>query len=98
MRFTELTFKDPEIKKLARATAAVLSNISKDNMKIVEVTGTTSGSPDSSLLFTHKCGIIPSMWFVQEGRIYIPRNGASENQIDIRSAFASEPFRLLVVA
>ena len=98
MRLIERNYEDPELKKLARDAAASLANISKDNMKLIELTGITSATPDSSLQFMHKTGTIPSMWFFLEGRIYVPKSGASENRIDIRSAFASEPFRLLIIA
>jgi len=98
MRLTELTFNDPEVKKLARAVATVFVNVSKDNMKIFELTGDTHPTPDTKLLFRHGIGSVPAFWYFQEGRVYVPRFGISENEIDVRSAEVSEPFRMLIVA
>jgi hypothetical protein len=98
MRLTEVTFKDPELQKLARIVATVLVNLSLDNMKIVELTGKTSGTANTASDFRHAMARTPSFWFPLEGRIYVPRYGVTENDIDIRSTVANEPFRLLVVA
>ena len=98
MKFTELSFSSPEIQKLSRTLSTVLVNVSKDNMKFVEITGTSNGIADTSSTFRHAIGRVPSFWFPLEGRIYVPRHGADENEIDIRSTVASEPFRMLIVA
>lgn len=98
MKLTEVSFKDPEIAKLARAVATVLFNVSLDNMKFVELEGTTHGTANTASQFRHALGRVPSFWFPLGGRVYTPKDGLSENNIDIRSTVASEPFRVLVVA
>ena len=98
MRLTEVSFKDPELAKLARAISTVVVNISADNFKLVELEGTTNGTANTTSQFRHALGRIPSFWFPLGGRVYVPKDGLSENQIDIRSTVASEPFRVLVVA
>lgn len=98
MRLTELNLQQPEPQKLARALATVLVNLSKDNFKIFELSGTTDSSIDTSKQFRHAIGHQPGFILFQEGRVYVPLNGISENNIDIRSAFASESFKLLLVA
>ena len=97
MRIRELKFEDPEVKKLARETATVLTNLSLDNMKYVELTGETHPTPDTENFFRHALGKVPSFCLVQEGRVYVPRYGMTEQEIDIRSAVASEPFRIIVI-
>lgn len=97
MRPPELKFSDPELQKMFRALSTVLYNVSKDNMKSVELTGTTHSTANTSSKFRHGLGAVPSLWFPLEGRIYVPRNGMSETELDIRSTVASEPFRVLVI-
>jgi hypothetical protein len=98
MRPTEQRFDDPELKNLFRLLASVLANISSDNFRSVELTGTTHGTPDTSSKFKHDLGKIPAFWFPLEGRVYVPRNGFSDTELDLRSSEASESFRILVVA
>jgi hypothetical protein len=35
-------------------------------------------------------------WIPLEGSVYVPENGLGPNDIDVRSAFESEAFRLLL--
>lgn len=97
MKVRELKFEDPEVKKLARELATVLVNLSAENMKGVEVIGTTNSVADTESFFRHALGSVPSLWFPLEGRIYVPRYGLKENEIDVRSGEVSEPFRILVI-
>lgn len=97
MRPPELKFEDVDLQKMFRALVTVLYNISLDNMKRIEITGTTNASADTSSMFRHALGSVPSLWFPLEGRVYVPRHGMNENEIDIRSTVTSEPFRIMVI-
>lgn len=98
MKMRDRQYNDPEIKDLFRAVAAALANISSDNFRSTELTGKTNGTADTSSMFKHALGKVPAFWFPLEGRVYVPRNGFSESEMDIRSTVASESFRVLVVA
>lgn len=98
MRPTEQRFTDPELKTLFRLLASVLANISSDNFRAVELSGTTNATADTRSAFKHDLGKIPAFWFPLEGRVYVPRNGFSDTELDLRSGEASEAFRILVVA
>lgn len=98
MKLTEVTFRDTDLQKLARAVATVLVNVSADNFRTIEIEGVTSSSANVATQFRHALGRVPSFWFPIGGRVYVPKDGLSENQIDIRSTVASEPFRILIVA
>lgn len=88
---------DPELKRVILSLQMVLENVSSDNMKIVEMTGTTNSSADTAQVLKHGLKFRPKLWFFLEGDVYIPRHGVDETNIDIRSAKTSEDFRLLLV-
>ena len=73
-----------------------MQSIKQKDFNSVELTGTTKAAPDTEGLFRHAKNQVPYMWIALEGRIYVPRNGAGPNNIDVRSAQASEPFRLVL--
>jgi plasmid maintenance system antidote protein VapI len=98
MRPTENRFNNPEIQVLFKTFAAVLANVSSDNFRAVELTGTTNATADTASRFKHNLGKIPAFWFPLEGRVYVPRNGFSDTELDLRSTESSEAFRILVVA
>lgn len=98
MKPTEQRFNDPELKTLFRLMASVLVNISSDNFRAVELTGATSVTADTRATFKHDLGKIPAFWFPLEGRVYVPRNGFTDTELDLRSSETSEEFRILVVA
>jgi len=97
MRFPEHKFEDVNLQKIVRAIASTFKNISVDNMRFVELTGSTNATPDTESKFRHALGMQPSLWLPLEGRVYVPRFGLSEQEIDIRSSVASEPFRIIVI-
>lgn len=98
MKMRDRQYKDNEIKDLFRAITSVVSNISSDNFRAIELTGTTNSTADTSSMFKHGLGKVPAFWFPLEGRVYVPRDGFSESEMDLRSTVASESFRVLVVA
>lgn len=98
MRPTELRFDEPQMQALFKAITSVLVNISADNFRAIELTGTTNATANTQQKFRHNLGKNPAFWFPLEGRVYVPRHGTSESELDIRSTVASEPFRVLVVA
>lgn len=98
MQIRDRQYKDPEIKDLFRALTAFSTNVSADNFKGVVLTGTTNSTANTSSKFKHSLGTSPTMWFPLEGRVYVPRNGFSENDVDLRSTVASEAFKILVIA
>lgn len=98
MRPTTQRFTNPEVKTLFQLLASVLVNISSDNFRGVELIGTTNATQDTESKFKHGLGTVPSLWFPLEGRVYVPRNGFSDTELDLRSPVASEPFRILVIA
>jgi hypothetical protein len=64
-----------------------------------ELKGTTAGTADAQTLFRHtppSAPQAPTFWCVLEGDVYVPRNGAGPELIDVRSRRASEAFRLLL--
>lgn len=98
MRMRDRQYSDAEVKDLFRAATAALANISSDNFRAIELTGTTNSSANTKSMFKHDLGKTPAFWFPLEGRVYVPRYGFSESEMDLRSTVASEPFRILVVA
>lgn len=98
MKMRDRQYKDPEIKDLFRAVNGAFANISSDNFRSVVLTGTTNASADTKSMFKHDLGKVPAFWFPLEGRVYVPLNGFSETEMDLRSTVVSEPFKILVVA
>jgi hypothetical protein len=90
-------FSDPELQKLVRELTAVLGNLSKDNFNAVTVTGTTSGTANTSAKFRHNLKAQPSMVLILEGNAYVARQGVGPTDVDIRSTATSQPFLALVV-
>lgn len=97
MRLVTPDVQDPELKRTILALQVVLENISSDNMKIKEITGTTHGTADTQILFKHGLQYRPKLWFLLEGDVYVPRFGADENNIDVRSAKTAQDFRMILV-
>lgn len=71
--------------------------LKEKDLNSVEITGTTNSSANTSSKFRHNKNQVPFMWHILEGRIYVPRNGAGPNDIDVRSTQTSEEFRLLLI-
>ena len=67
--------QDPELKQTIMALQVILSNISSDNMRVAEITGTTDGSANTQRLFKHGLKFRPKLWFFLEGDVYVPRFG-----------------------
>jgi hypothetical protein len=67
------------------------------DLNSVELTGTTNAAANTSSKFRHNKEQVPFMWNILEGNVYIPRHGASPNDIDVRSVNTSEQFRLLLI-
>ena len=61
-----------------------------------ELVGTTHGSANTQRLFRHAFNILPAFVMVQEGNIYIPKEGTGPNEIDIRSSNTNEEFKILL--
>lgn len=97
MRPSELRASDPLLQKLFNELRVVLTNISADNMHMQVLEGTTNSIADTKQLFTHGIGSVPSFWFPLEGDVYVPKNGFSENRVDVRSRLTSHQFKILVV-
>lgn len=70
--------------------------IKQRDFSTVEVSGVTNATANTASKFLHNKEQVPYMWIVLEGRAYVPRNGASPKDIDVRSTVASEPFRLVL--
>jgi hypothetical protein len=68
----------------------------KDFQSLV-VTGTTSATANTTSKFRHGANQVPAYWIVQEGDVFVPRNGADQNIIDVQSAKTSQPFKLLLI-
>jgi hypothetical protein len=97
VRPPELKFEDPVLQRMFQALTSVFANISKDNMRVVELAGATHGTADTQRKFRHGLGSVPSFWFPLEGDVYVPKDGFNENEVDIRSRFASQGFKVLLV-
>ena len=97
MKPAELKFNDPVLQRMFQALTSVFCNISKDNMRTVEVEGTTHGTADTQRKFRHGLGSVPSFWFPLEGDVYVPKDGFSENEVDIRSRLTGHSFKVLFV-
>lgn len=86
-----------EIDAITQQIALVFANISRDNFKSVTVEGVTDGTANTSKKFRHGLGGQPSLVFILEGNAYVARNGVGSDEVDVRSAQASQPFLALVV-
>lgn len=98
MRVNPVNTGDPVVDKALMPIVSALSNISKDNFHYVEISGQTNATADTQEKFKHGLSAVPSLWLFLEGRVYVPRYGAGTDMIDIRSAYASEKFRILVIS
>lgn len=94
MRYTYL---GRDIVELTKQLQAVLTNVSSDNMKIVEVSGTTDATPNTAKRFLHNVGRKPGLVLVQEGNAYISKNGIETNAVWVASTAASQEFTLFLI-
>lgn len=97
MRLSELKFADPVLQRMFQALTSVFANISRDNMRVVELEGVTHGTADTQRKFRHGLGSVPSFWFPLEGDVYVPKDGFSEDEVDIRSRLTGHSFKVLFV-
>lgn len=86
-----------ELNKVLTALRGVLSAVSTDNMDVLELTGITNSSADTSKKFLHRRGQAPELVLCQEGEVYIPRHGIGTEDIDVRSRLTSHAFKLILI-
>ena len=89
--------KTQELEELSRVLTDILSNISTDNLNAVRISGTTSGTANTSAKFRHGLNTQPSMILILEGNAYVARQGVGPQDVDIRSTATSQSFLALVV-
>lgn len=70
--------------------------IKRKDFRIVEVSGTTASSANTSAMFRHGKNEVPWLGVVAEGNAYIAINGIGPNDLDVRSTGTSQDFKVLL--
>ena len=91
---------NPELNNTIQKIANIFSNISKDNMKTLTITGkcgTIISGVYYSTVVTHNSHLVPSFVFIYDGDVIIPKNGIGPEDITVKSRNSAEEFTLIVV-
>lgn len=94
-RFPQFTAE--ELNRLVSILNPFFTRISLENLGGVEVSGTTSGTANTSQKYRHGLKGVPSWVLILEGNAYVAYNGIGANEVDIRSTEVSQKFRALAI-
>jgi hypothetical protein len=82
--------------KIEKLTTEIQDLKRKDQARATEevISGTTSASGNTQMLFYHKLKRKPTRWFPVSGDVYVKDMTASA--VDVRSTQTNQPFQIIV--